>query len=305
MVSSGMTLMDPRLAELRKHYDGEIAFIDASVGRYLDGLRELGQLEKTTVVVLSDHGEEFMEHGFVDHAWNLYEETLRIPLIIYAPGILSAQRVEERVSIYDIMPTLLRLSHLPHEPFTDRVSGQYLVTDRGEQWAYAPRSAPIFASLFPESRAQLHAVLFDEYKYIAGPRWLDAEACKKFWLLQGRMATEAKGNDFLPLDPWVASEHEALFNISVDPDESKNLIESRPEATEQGRDLIQEYRDGSVPFRKESAPTGHVDPFDDGFVEKALGELSDEGLADDNAPGEHDHRISPEVLESLETMGYL
>ena len=74
--------------------------------------------ESALVVLTSDHGEEFLEHGFVDHAWTLYEESVRVPLIFWAPRELEPDRVEAPVSTVDILPTLLRLMEIPHEgPF--------------------------------------------------------------------------------------------------------------------------------------------------------------------------------------------
>lgn len=305
LATQGMSPDDPRLAELKKHYDGEIAFIDQAIGRYLEGLTELGLLSKTIVVLVSDHGEEFMEHGFADHAWNLYEESLRIPLVIHAPALIGPQRVSEKVSIYDVMPTVLRLLHQPHRPYVSPVSGQYLVTPGESSWNYVPRTGPIYASLFPETRAQLHAVLFDQYKYIAGPRWLDAGACKQFWLLQGVMAEDAKSGDFHPLDPWGPTEREALFDLQTDPGEGINLLESHTETVARGRALLKEYREASAPYRAKSAPTTMVTPFNEEYVREQLKRLSEGLVTPGDGHGHGETRIDPAVIESLETMGYL
>jgi len=305
MVTRGMVSDDPRLAELKKHYDGEIAYIDGAIKRYLEGLEELGLLSKTVVVFLSDHGEEFMEHGFADHAWNLYEETLRIPLIIRAPELIAPRRVSERVSICDVMPTVLRLLHRPHAPFSGDVAGQYLVAAGESTWDYVPRRGPVYASLFPETRAQLHAVLFDDFKYITGPRWLGADECKEFWLLQGTLAGRAKEADFLPLDPWAHPERDALFNLRDDPEERTNLMDAMPTEGARGRALLKAYEKASAPYRNDSGPTTMADPFDRDFVEKALKALSEDAVRQEEQGEDGESRISPEVLESLETMGYL
>ncbi len=304
LVSEGMEKNDPRLAEFKKHYDGEIAFIDQSIQRYIDGLRELGQLSNTLIVLVSDHGEEFMEHGFADHAWTLYEETLRIPLIIWAPDLIDGQRVQERVSICDVMPTVLQLTHQGYRAPESTVAGQSLFVPGETAWTYSPRTNPIYASLFPESRAQLHAVLYDDFKYIAGPRWLDGDACRRFWFLQGTMATKAKSADFLPLDPWAPPMHEALYNLREDPGETNNLLDTDDALGETGRRLLGEYKDAGAPYQKEGAPTTLIDPFDHAFVESALQDLKDSSDSKDATPPE-ESRISPEVIESLETMGYL
>jgi arylsulfatase A-like enzyme len=305
LTCQGMTADDPRVPELRKHYDGEIAFIDNTIGRYLDGMGELDLLSNTIIIFISDHGEEFLEHGGSGHAWNLYEETLRIPLIIRAPGLLKPQRIQEAVSISDVMPTLLRLLQQPHAPYESDVSGQYLFTAGDSAWNYAPRKAPIYASLFPESRAQLHAVLFENYKYIAGPRWLDAAECKQYWLLQGTMADRAKASNFLPLDPWAPSEQEVLFDLQTDPAELTNLIEKQPVFATQGRALMKDYEAASTLYRKKASPTTTTDPFDKAFVESGLQSLSEDAGQSGDSESSDGERISPDIIEGLETMGYL
>ncbi len=304
LVTQGMAITDARLVELKKHYDAEIAYIDQCIGRYLDGLESLGLREKTIVVLVSDHGEEFLEHGFADHAWNLFEETLRIPLIISAPGLIEAGTAIERVSISDVMPTLLRLTEVPHPTYEVPVSGQYLLAPGPNAWAYTPRQGPVFASLFPESRAQLHAVLFDDYKYIAGPRWLDAPACKQYWLLQGVMADRVKSSEFLALSPWAPVSKEALFHLGDDPGETQNLVERLPVVRDTGREWLERYQRESAPYRTEAAPTTDSDPFGGDFVPAALKQLG-EGAHSDQEDTTDEGRIAPEVLESLETMGYL
>jgi arylsulfatase A-like enzyme len=88
-------------------YDGGIAYADQQVGRILEKLRSLGVAEKTIVVVTSDHGEEFLEHGRLLHERN-YEETARVPMIVHLPGLeAKRRRVDELVSTLDLMPTVL------------------------------------------------------------------------------------------------------------------------------------------------------------------------------------------------------
>ena len=89
-------------------YDGEIAYTDAQFGRLIEELKALGEYENTIIVVLSDHGEEFWEHGGTNHAQTLYEEVLRVPLLVKAPGRDAAPRsVHALVEMVDIAPTVL------------------------------------------------------------------------------------------------------------------------------------------------------------------------------------------------------
>lgn len=89
-------------------YDGEIAFTDVSFGALWDALRERGRDRDTLVVLLSDHGEAFWEHGRRGHGFTLYDELLRIPLVIRPPGGLDRpRRVSSLVQHVDLLPTLL------------------------------------------------------------------------------------------------------------------------------------------------------------------------------------------------------
>jgi arylsulfatase A-like enzyme len=85
-------LSERDLAYLEAAYDGEILYWDQAFGRLVDELRGLGSLDDTVVVVTSDHGEEFMDHGRLKHAHQLYEESIWVPLIVRAPGLVDAGR---------------------------------------------------------------------------------------------------------------------------------------------------------------------------------------------------------------------
>jgi arylsulfatase A-like enzyme len=94
-------------------YEAEIRCADATIGELLDELRGLGRLDDTIVVVTSDHGEAFREHGTTEHGWNLYPEVYEVPLVIAWPGQLTAGvRVDRQVSSVDLAPTLLELAGL-------------------------------------------------------------------------------------------------------------------------------------------------------------------------------------------------
>lgn len=90
-------------------YSGEIAYVDAQVGRLLKELDRLRIAERTIVVVVGDHGEALGEHGELTHGVLLYEPTLRVPLIIRAPKILSPRVVGAPVSLAELAPALTSL----------------------------------------------------------------------------------------------------------------------------------------------------------------------------------------------------
>ena len=105
-IAKGMAARD--LTHLAALYDGEIAYTDEFIGKLLDLLAELHIDDSTLVVITSDHGDEFFEHGGKGHFRTLFEEVLRVPLIIRFPNRrFSPQRIDEVVSLVDVAPTVL------------------------------------------------------------------------------------------------------------------------------------------------------------------------------------------------------
>lgn len=89
-------------------YDGSIAYVDDAIGELLKGLDERGQAENTLVIITSDHGEAFGDHGVFLHKNSLYREEIRVPLIMWQPGKLPAgMRVTQAVSNVSLPATLL------------------------------------------------------------------------------------------------------------------------------------------------------------------------------------------------------
>src|SRR2546425_801800 len=93
-------------------YDGEIAFADAQVGRLFAALKQEGLLEKSLIVLVSDHGESLGEHGEKTHGFFVYNSTLHIPLVFKIPGA-GPRVVQEEVSLVDVMPTVLQALKFP------------------------------------------------------------------------------------------------------------------------------------------------------------------------------------------------
>ncbi len=93
-------------------YDEEIAFVDQQLGRLWEGLEESGRLADSVVILTADHGEEFGDHGGFEHGHTLYNELVRIPLVVWGPGMRPGRRAEP-VSLIDIFPTVVELLGLP------------------------------------------------------------------------------------------------------------------------------------------------------------------------------------------------
>jgi arylsulfatase A-like enzyme len=90
---------------LRGLYNGEVRAWDEQLGNLLRGLETAGVLDSTIVIVTADHGEEFLEHGRMRHGSHLYEESIRVPLVLAGPGIPVGRRSDTAQGI-DVLPTI-------------------------------------------------------------------------------------------------------------------------------------------------------------------------------------------------------
>jgi len=97
---------------MKARYDACIRFVDDWIGRLFEELRRLGIDDRTTIVLLSDHGEEFQEHGSVLHE-KLYSTITHIPLIFKLPDATQARVIDQVVQSIDVMPTILDLAGVP------------------------------------------------------------------------------------------------------------------------------------------------------------------------------------------------
>lgn len=98
-------------------YDGEIRFSDDILGKILAAVEKRGRMANTLLVITADHGEEFFEHGGKGHQRTLFDEVVRVPLIVRWPGQLVGERVvREEVRLVDLMPTVLSSAGIAQQP---------------------------------------------------------------------------------------------------------------------------------------------------------------------------------------------
>ena len=137
-------------------YDGGIREMDTALAPFFERFRELGLEANTVLVLISDHGEEFLEHGGINHN-SVYQEVMHVPLILRLPGAsFGGTRVSARVRLIDVMPTLLALAGLPSPP---HAQGESLI--------------PLYAGPGPKR----DRFVFSEWP-LAGQRALQSEAWK-------------------------------------------------------------------------------------------------------------------------------
>ncbi len=205
----GMLLADAQdLSEtdvecLRALYRETVEVADRELGRILDGLRERGRLERTLVVVTSDHGEEFGEHGGFQHE-SVFEEILHVPLIVRFPGGAHAGSVVEAgFGAVRLLPTILDWLALPEPTGIDGASGAAWVV------AEPSRETVVFANLDKKRKLLLS---------VARTRFLK--------VLRGRSAE----NGFRPL---------RAFDLAADP---REVSPRDPEALPGASDLVEAIR---------------------------------------------------------------
>jgi arylsulfatase A-like enzyme len=127
----------------RDCYDDCVAYLDAQLGRLLDELERRGLLADTDVIITSDHGEGFAEHGYVGHSYGLFLEEIRVPLVILSPDAPADREVFRPVSLRDLPATVVeRVGLADGSPFP----GRSFVGDWGSQTGrVAEVAAPVLS----------------------------------------------------------------------------------------------------------------------------------------------------------------
>jgi arylsulfatase A-like enzyme len=141
-------------------YDAEIRFTDRHIGLLLDRLASAGRLEDTLVILVSDHGEEFFEHGLFGHYHALFDEVVRVPMIMSWPRGIRALRSQDLVSLADVAPTVLELCDVARP---DLMWGRSLA-DVGLK-PLAPRSVPLELS-FQKPDNFIRGIRAEDYKVL-------------------------------------------------------------------------------------------------------------------------------------------
>ncbi len=157
-------------AEVRERllaqYDGGIAFADAQVGRLFAHLKEIGEWDRTLIVVFGDHGESFGDHSRMSHGVSVYQDQLHVPLLVKLAGSKEPRTVRDYVSLVDVLPTVLAELHIG---VSTKLPGKSLLAPADD----APRA--IFGENHPTaSLAKLHvrfqapqrAVVLEKHKLI-------------------------------------------------------------------------------------------------------------------------------------------
>jgi hypothetical protein len=293
--AAGFAPGEARYEDLVARYDGEIAFIDDTLKSLFDRLDGLEILKETLVVVTADHGEEFLEHDFVEHAWTLYPEVHRIPLLFWQPGHLPAERLDQTVSLVDIMPTLFQLQGLPGVPGGSGASLFQQVPD--DRWMAAPIPGPRVMELLIQSRSLVRGVVTDDTLYLAYWKWLSPEACAQAAItIRATRAALLDGTQ-APVDSWGAIVREEFYDLSVDPDAVHNVAADNPEAVARWRAYLRDYERTCPPQLSDRFKATRDQRLLTEEERKTLGDVPAAFLQPTAPDTTHDH--------ALETLGYL
>ncbi len=217
--------VDTYVSREKAWYDASIRAMDLELGRLLEHLQHLGLDENTMIVFMSDHGEEFLEHGRHFHGYNAYGEMLNVPLIIWWPaGIPGGQVIETTVQSIDVMPTVLELSLLP---VPDRAQGQSLLPLMAEtnptSLGWKPRPAVAERAWAPVANEGEKNAELDAFAVVDG-EW------KLIW------------NTNRPDD---RPEYE-LFDHQRDPINMNNVAADHPEVVERLADYLQNWHEAAL-----------------------------------------------------------
>jgi len=239
-------LSDEAVAEAIDNYDDEIAWVDYNFGRLMKGLKELGLSENTVVVFTSDHGESLAEHDLnFSHGFSVYEEAVKIPLIIKTPDKIKPvrKRIKTPVRLLDLMPTLLNLTGVknPETTIGENLSALMFNKDKDPpimlNYVFS-ESEPLYINSDNSRRYSERKNIF-----VAGDegKWRSVRT-DKYKLI--KIPTEGK--------PKIL-----LFDILMDPHEKNDISKEKPKIAEDLLNLIDKWRND--PSIKESVSNPELD----------------------------------------------
>ena len=214
-------------------YDGEIAFIDAALGKLFDWMEKSGRINDTMVVLMADHGESLGERAVYKHSTQLYDEQARIPMIFYVPGV-QPRRVPDYVSSVDLGTTILNAVGI--EIPKDYAGVSLLPLMRGEAFEHPP--------------------VYGEQIYTHDARFVPPEkythpATKKFMVITQDGFKLIYNRDYFAFE---------LYNLRDDPRELRNLYDVMPAKAEEMKRLVGRFVDVTIVSRPWDAEETWVEP---------------------------------------------
>jgi arylsulfatase A-like enzyme len=219
----GVPITDEQRAHYLQLYCAAVQYVDQQIGDLLERLDQMNRLDNTVILLVSDHGEEFLERRHWGHfETNLYDEILRVPLLISGANIPAGTVVDQQVSTIDIMPTMLELCHCP---FPAGMEGQSMIPLwQPERGSYERELA--IGEMWRDHR-HIVAVRTVEFKYI--------------W------------DSFFPDKP-------KLFDLSTDPNELEDLSGRLPQQARYFQDVVDGHLKRVADQNVQAAEEPEADP---------------------------------------------
>jgi arylsulfatase A-like enzyme/Flp pilus assembly protein TadD len=245
-------------------YDGEIAAVDAALGRVVERLRVQGRLDRTVVAATSDHGESLGEHGERTHGYGLYDATLAVPLVMRGPGVPPGRLVRGVVSSVSIAPTLLAAAGLPPLATSDGIDLASYIAG-AESPADAAAYAETLAPRIDHGFAPLFAWRTNSAHYVRAPR---AE----------------------------------LYDVARDPAQTTNLLEQSAGSTRARALASERALDPASERALDPASERALDPASERAIALASERAIDLVLAHDRATGQVE--LDAGTRAQLESLGY-
>jgi len=212
-------------------YEGEIAYTDSEVGRFLNALRARGLFAGSTIAVMADHGEAFGEHGEQRHGMFLYDETIHVPLVIKMPSSHEAgKRIDARMALADVAPTLLEITGTPVPAV---MQGRTLMT-----WINGVKPGDLKAA--GGEAAKNGDPVYAETNY---PHKAFGWSTLRSW----------RAGKYL----YVQAPHEELYDQGADPSASRNLAGASKAVTETLNSQLVQFQERTSRERKEQVK---IDP---------------------------------------------
>jgi len=208
-----------QLEKLIRRYHGEVLYVDDALAAVTDALARKSE-RPSVIAVTADHGEGLGQHRWLEHAVHLYEEQVRVPLILHAPELLPAgRRIETPVALADVAPTLLELAGIPADGEID-----------GRSLAAAARGG---ATLDERPIYGVRRLVSEE---VGWDRGVELSVRKGRWKYI-----------------WASDAPHELYDLDADPNESQNVLASQPAVAAEMLGLLQRHIE-ALPHAREAAP---------------------------------------------------
>ncbi len=219
---SSLAMKESYLNAYKSLYSAEVRYWDNEFDRLLKYLAKSGRMDQTLLIITSDHGEEFLEHGFYLHGFTLYNEVIHVPLVLSGPN-LPGRRVDRVVQLADIFPTLEDM--LGWEKTSDVTGRSLLNLLQGKQW-----EDRAYSHLYPLKSSPAISVEL--------PSYYDDRPMSCFSMINGQWKIiEYRHNN-------TGKRQYKLYNLAQDFNEQEDLSRKSPRRLERQKRIFHNYLEG-------------------------------------------------------------